>query len=244
MFFICHRNRLFYDVFEFSDISGIIVFLKFPDCLIGYHPKLFAKPFVVFFEEALCQNRNIIRTLSQSGNGYVDYIQSVIKVFSELALPDQFLRRLVHRGDNADGNRYVLVPPDSSYVILLQDTQKLALQFIRHGTDFVKQQGSSVCLFKQPGSVNCSGEAALCRAEQNPFQQSLRNRRTVLCQKWPFVPRSAIMDALGEQFFTRPRFAVDENARIVSRSTLCTIYRSFEFFVFSVSSKVYRLIPL
>ena len=200
---ICQRNCCHDYVLQFTHVAGIIILLKFFKCFIRYHPYLFAVPGIVFLYETLCQNRYVLFPLPERWDMQIDNIKSVIQVFSQGTFFNQFFCRFIDSCDNSDVNRNIFLSADSSYIILLQHSQQLALKFIRHGTHFIQQQRTSAGLFEKPCSVNSSRESAFCRTEKNPFKKAFRKSCTVLRQKRFVFSRSSVMYALGEQFFSR-----------------------------------------
>ena len=198
MLLVRHGNRLLDDVFQLAHIARIVIALELFNRALRYHPQLLAEAFVMLLKEPFGQQRYIIEALSERRDRQIDHVEPVEQIFSQHAALDQLLRRFIDRGDNAHIDRDVATAAHAPDVVLLQNPQQLALQFIRHGAYFIKQQRAAVSLFKQAFLVYRARKAAANGAEKYAFQQRLWNRRAVLCQKRLILAHAAVVDALGK----------------------------------------------
>ena len=99
--------------------------------------------------------------------------------------------------------------------LLLQNTQQLRLQFERNIADLIQEQRAAIRRFETAQLLrHRARKGPFFMAEELALQESQRNRRAVQSYERP-VPALAVgVNGLRDEFFTRARFALDENGRV------------------------------
>src|SRR6267142_3483766 len=101
---------------------------------------------------------------------------------------------------------------------LLQNAQQLWLQLEWHFTDLVQEHGAAVGQFEAADTLgNRPSESAALVTEHLAFKKPRGNRGAVELHERSRVTKAEIMDRACDQFFSRPRLAMDKHGRIGGR---------------------------
>ena len=101
---------------------------------------------------------------------------------------------------------------------VLQYAQNLALRVHAHGADLVEEERAPVGNFEQPLlRRNRARKGAFDMPEQRGFEQVGRRGSGVDGHERAVAPRGIQMNRLGDQFFTRPAFALQQYCRAAGR---------------------------
>src|SRR5579862_8805716 len=104
---------------------------------------------------------------------------------------------------------------ESFELALLNDPQKLGLQFQRDVADLVEQEGSIMSQLKSPGPLRQSaGESALFVSKQFAFEQTGGNCCTIHFYKFAVFSQAALVNLPGENFLARTGFSQKQDRRI------------------------------
>src|SRR5262249_12639620 len=143
---------------------------------------------------------------------YHEVIDAEEQVVTELPVGDVLVKIAV--GGRDDPNVYFDLSGAANAVerARLQDAQDLGLKRQAHLTYLVQEQSPAARQFQQPELTLASpGKCARLIAEQFRFQQRLLNRGAAYVDERASMPRRKVVDSVGDEFFTRPRFAGDQH---------------------------------
>ena len=111
---------------------------------------------------------------------HADYIEAVIKIFSEAAVAHPGFEILMRGGDDAHVHPDRQVTADTVELTVGEHAQQARLQLRRHVADLVQEQRATVSLLETPLALTLgAGEGAAFVSEQLRLQQLSRNRRGV-----------------------------------------------------------------
>ncbi len=165
----------------------------------------------------LCQDRNILRPLSQRRKLDREHIEPVKQVCAKSAIPHH-LRQILIRGcydANIHSNRAGAAKPLK--LLFLQNSQELWLQFERQIADLIQKQCSLVGELKAArGLRQGSGEGSTLVAKQLVFEQSAWHRRAVHFDVWAAVSKALLVNSFGDKLLSRAGLALDQDCRIGS----------------------------
>src|SRR5205814_7453407 len=101
-----------------------------------------------------------------------------------------------------------------------EHTKQFRLKIEPHLGDFVEQQRSAVrALERALDALDRSRERALLMPEQRALDETLRKRRAIQLDEWAIATVALHVNRPGEELFTGPRFALEQDSR--SRRRRC-----------------------
>ena len=110
----------------------------------------------------------------------------------------------------------------------MQHPQQLGLHGQAHGVQLVQEQGAPVGLLKVTGLVLAAGKAALGRAEEQTFDQRLRDGGAVDGHEFFPRPGAGAVDALGKDLFPRARLSHQHDGAVLGGHPLGQLYGGAE----------------
>ena len=177
----CYDQAL-HDILEFPNIAGPGIFHENGNC-IGTHG--FA---LIHFPVALIQiyaqkRDDIFSPFPQRGDFDRDYVQTVIKIFTESAFPNQVLKIPVGGGDYSHIDRDWLYTSHGGDLSLLDHLKKFDLQIYGKLGDLIEKYGALLSCFKETllavgtgsgeGSRNISKELGLYEVFGDDYEMIL-----------------------------------------------------------------------
>src|SRR5205085_11194035 len=134
----------------------------------------------VLLEEEFGEQLDVLAPLAQGRDVNRDGRDAVEQIITEQALADGVGRKPVRRGDEAEVNGVSLLRAELAVAALLQDAQKLRLQFDRHLGDLVEEERAALRVLYEAVLVRVRArERALRVAEQLRLDEFLGERGAV-----------------------------------------------------------------
>src|SRR5260370_2351462 len=168
---------------------------------------------------AICEGRDI--------NG--KQVQTIGKITSELFFGDQLGEVGIRGRQYANIDALSASTAQALKFLLLQNSQKLGLQFERYIADLIQKQRS---LVRQLESSNPLGYGACKRAflmtKQLAFEKAKRNGCAIHFYKRMTLARAQIVNCAGDHFFASTRLALYEDRRIRRRNDSNALKHSFQ----------------
>ena len=159
------------------------------------------------------------------------HVEAVIKVFAETAFARQFRQVAVGGGDDAHVDLHRPLGADGIDFAFLQRAQQLDLHVEAQFADFVEEQRAAVGFLEFAQMlVAGAGERALLVAEQDGFDQVLRNGAAIDGDERLAGAFRRALDGAGDQFLAGAGFAFDQDRNVdcaarVPRRNTCFISR-------------------
>src|SRR5262249_11198696 len=139
-------------------------------------------------------------------------IDSIIEVFSERPLLDHILQILVRRSEDANIDLSRLRRSDRDERSLLNHPQEFHLHARRGISNFIQEEGSSVCNLEETFLVlHGSRERPLHVSEQFGIEQVVVERGAVLRHEDLILARRIVVDRLRNELFTGTVLSLNEN---------------------------------
>src|ERR1700675_3022194 len=142
------NHRALQQVFEFTDIAGPGIVRKRVHGAGGNVLNLFIEAAAELLHEIADEERNVFRTLAQRGDLNGKNIEAVVEVAAKSALGDQFRKIGVGGSDDTDIYASRSRASETFEFLLLQNAEKLGLQFEREVADFVEKERAAVGEFE------------------------------------------------------------------------------------------------
>ena len=146
--------------------------------------------------------------------------QPVEQVPAEGVLRNGLERVLVAGGDDPHVQLQILVPAHPAEGVLLDDAKNFGLHGQAHGVQLVQEQSAAAGLLQIAGFVLAAGKAAPLGAEEEAFDEGLRDGGAVDGQEFTPPAAAGAVDALGEDFLARPRLPHKEDGAVLGRYPL------------------------
>ena len=201
-------------VAEFTDVPGPIMRQEFPHLRTGNDRRVTFEAQSCLKDEVLEQQRDVFAPISQRWDLDGDDVQAIIEVLPKAVLPAHLLKVVFRRCDHAaiDGDRRVRTqafdPP------FLQDAQEFDLQRARHALDFVEKQCPLLrVLDLADAALDGTRERTGFVTENLALEKTFRQPAAIERNEVPGPAAAVLMEAAGNQFLARARFADDEHAR-------------------------------
>ena len=166
---------------------------------------------VVAVQKVLRQQLNVLRTAAQRRHPDVDGVEPVEQIRQHLLVLHQLLRRPVHGRHDADIHLFRLGCAQRHDGFGVQHPQQLRLQLQRHGVDLVQIDGAAAALLDQPHPILRAGERAPAGAEQQAFQNGLRQRGAVDGHERLILAVAGVVNGGHHQLLAGARFTVDQH---------------------------------
>src|ERR1700730_8565006 len=97
---------------------------------------------------------------------------------------------------------------------VLQNPQNLSLRLYSHGCDFIQEQRSLICNFKETLlRRDRTGESTLDVSEQRGLKQICRRGPGVYRYEWPVTPRRIQVHGLGNDFLASSALPLQQHRR-------------------------------
>mgnify|MGYP000518878715 CR=1 FL=1 len=175
---------------------------------LGLHTQLIPRT----LQEVVGQAGDIFTALSQPGNMDTDYIEAVEQILTEVPILDQPLQILVSGCNNANIHMDRSGTTNAIKLALLQYPQQASLRFQRHVTDFIEEQGATVCQFEAscPGGDR-AGERARFVTEKLALQQGLGKRGAVHLDERAVPTLGQEVELRRHELLAGPTLADDEH---------------------------------
>ena len=188
------------DIPELADVAGPAVaqelFLSFLCHFLGPASR------GIVGDEEIHQGKDVVCSLPQGRNQYVEDIQAVEEIFSELLRLDSLLQVPVCRGDDPDLDRDGRGAANPLEAALLEQAQELRLAAQCEFPDLVEKYRAAVSQLKAPFLTGyCPGKGSLFMTKKLALNQVFRQGSTVEGDEGSVAPLAAIMQGGGDQLF-------------------------------------------
>src|SRR5579862_2552280 len=195
-----------------------------------------------FFYEIAHQERNIFPALAQRRNPEWKNIQPIEEVAAKLLLCHAAFQVPVRRGDQAQVDFYGPRAAQPLKLVVLQNTEKLRLQFQRDLSNFVKEQRPTIGQL-EPSNLLCDGpgECALFMSKQLALQQSCGNRGAIQCHERMAAALANAMNGTCQQTFSGPRFSHDHHRSVAWRNDGNLVQHSLQ--ASAIANDFLKLVP-
>ena len=180
---------------------------------------------IVVLDEQLRQGRDILGSVTERRNGYLDDVETEVKILAEHFLLHRFSKVLVGRGHNPEVELDVSQPAQAAEGLLLQDAQELGLETQRNLPYLVQEERAPVRQFEDTAFLGARvREGAFLVAEQLAFQQCGGDGRAVDSDEWSGLPKALVVKCLGDQILAGPALAVEQH-----RAGFARAYAPYQF---------------
>ena len=161
------------------------------------------------------QLRHVFFVVAQRRHKKWNDIEPVEQIFAKVASGNLFVQIFVGRGNHSYVHAPGFFTADRSEALLIERAQHLGLRLQAHVTDFVEKQRSSMRLlefafFFRGGA----GKRALTVAKHLAFDQIFRDGGAVDLDEGLVFAQALRVHRTRDQFFSRPRLAIDEHAPV------------------------------
>src|SRR6267142_5800884 len=127
-----------------------------------------------------CQERDVIRPLSQCGDLDWKYIEPVVEVFAKAARRNFLLQVTIGRAYDTHIRKPRPVLAHTLVTLFLQDTEQFALQFQRNFPDFIEENRPAFSRLETSGAVfDRPGKSATRVAKEFAFIQLFWDRGAI-----------------------------------------------------------------
>ena len=142
-------------------------------------------------------------------------LQAVVEIAAKLPGFDHLGKVAIGGGDKTNIHRNRSSPAQPLYLLLLQGTQELGLQFQRQVSDLVQEQRAHMSQFQSSDALrDRPGEGAFLMAKELALQQAERNGRAIQLHKGPVTSRTDCMNRPRDQLLTGPGLTQDQHGRV------------------------------
>lgn len=160
------------DVFEFSDVSGPVVFGEESEGGVVEAFEGFGEAVGVSCEEVSGEVEEVGASFAEGRHAEFDDVEAVVEVLAESVLSDEGGEVAVGGGDDADIDADGSGASDEFEGFLLEDAEELDLDVGGDVADFVEEEGSAVGLLEASDAVAVgAGEGALDVSEEFAFEE-------------------------------------------------------------------------
>src|SRR6266446_7750525 len=202
-------------VLKFPDVARPAIAREGVHRFVGNTLDLFSHAPSVLIGEVVNQKRNVITAISQRRDINRKHVQTIVKITSELFFGDQL-------GDvGIRGRQYANIDALSASTaqalkfLLLQNSQKLGLQFERYIADLVQKERSLVRQLESSNPLgDGAGERAFLMAKQLAFEKAERNGCAIHLYKCVALARTQVVNCTGDNLLAGTRLALDEDRRV------------------------------
>src|SRR6185437_888529 len=168
-----------------------------------------------FLQEVPGQQRNVLLALTKGSHVKRNYVETIKKVFAEVAARDFILQVLIGGSDHAYIHLDSFIIAHASELLLIQLAQHLGLGFQAHVADLVQKQRALVRLFELALFVaGRAGESAFAMAKQLAFDPVFRNGGAIHFHKEIIFAQAVRVDCVRHQLFSRSRLTIDQHAAV------------------------------
>ena len=159
--------------------------------------------------------RNVILALTKRWKRNLERVDPEVKVFAERPFGHHFLNIAIGRTDDADVDMKRFILADASNFTRFEEPQQFDLHRFVEFAEFVEKQCSSIGDFDQAFARFFSPSIrTFSVSEQFAFNQMFGQGSTVHWDERHIRTWTQVMDSPGNQFFTRSRFALNQDAGI------------------------------
>ena len=175
----------------------------------------------VFLQQVARKNQTPFFAISERRNIDRNFGDTVIEVFAEQSLFDQFVGALIRRTDDAHIDGYLLTTTDTLDHALLQEAQHFGLQRHWHVADFIEKQRTAAGHFNFTNRLLvCPCERTFLVSKEFGLQQILGDRRAIDRDEVLINPRTQPMQCARQKFFARSTLAKQQGCYIGRRDLL------------------------
>src|SRR5712671_7580811 len=147
----------FHKVLQFPDVARPAIAREGVHGFVGNTLDLFSHAPGVLIGEVVNQKRNVITAIAQRRDVNRKHVQTIVKVAPKLFFGDQLGEAGIRRRQQANIDALCASAAQAFKFLLLQDSQKLGLQFERYIADLIQKERS---LVRQLESSNPLGYGA------------------------------------------------------------------------------------
>ena len=170
---------------------------------------------VVVVEEMRRQRHDVAFALAQRRQGDRHHGDAVIQVFPEAARLDLGEQRPVGGADQAEIGLARLRAADAHIAVVLQHAQQAALQLGAHVGDLVEEEVAAMRLLEIAGAgLAGPGEGPLLVAEEQAFQQALRQSAAIDLEKRLVGTGAERMDQPGSELLAGAALALQQHGGV------------------------------
>src|SRR5215472_5821616 len=174
--------------------------------------KGFSVGVVVFLEEMLHEQGNILGAIVEARNADFDGVETKEKVLAEAAGQHFGAQVAVGSGNQANIDFFDFGRAHALNFAVLNDAQQLGLHLQRSLADFVEKYGAAAGVFEQAGAgVGGASERAAHVAEELAFEQRIDQRGAIADGEALFGHRAQLMKGARHEFLARAGGAADEH---------------------------------
>ncbi len=167
-------------VFEFSDVSRVIVVDKHIQDLRGYTGYILAPKAVEAFDEVFDEKRDVLSLFAKRGQFQSHNIDAVVKVLPEKSLFNEVFEVLVRGGYDTHIRLKAFCSAEWFVCSFLQKAKQPNLKWGCDISNFVEKKGASFSEGKAAGLVlPCAGECTCLVTEKFGFEKRLRQGSAV-----------------------------------------------------------------
>ena len=175
--------------------------------------------------EIIGQHLDIALPHPQRGQGHDFEAEPVQKVGAEFSGLDHIGQMFVGCRNDAYIDAHGTRGTDAGYLAIFHRAQQPLLRTHAERAELVEEQRPPVRLFKAPLARTRGTRKRPClMPEQFRFDQGFRQGGAVHRHQRPVPARAQAVQALGDQFLTRPPFANHQHRPVQRRGTAGTLY--------------------
>src|SRR5690554_2593640 len=163
----------------------------------------------------LREKRDVLASLPKRGQDETHDVESVIKVFPEILLLDDFLQIAVGRSDDAHVHIERFVLAKAAYFTFLKRAEKLRLKANRRFRDLVEEEGPAVGFLEEAlPRLDGAGKCALGVTKELALEERLRERRAIHRDEGFIAPIGVGVNCPRDEFFTCAALTRDERRSV------------------------------
>src|ERR1700722_6628773 len=202
-------------ILEFSYVSRPMISAQGIHCCRGNRFDGLFHASSKLLREVPHQERNIPLAFPQGWNVDWENIQPKEEIGPELLLAHHSFQMAVCRGNQTRIGPKCARASQPLELPLLQHAKEFGLQFERNFSNFVQENRAPVSHFEAANALrDRSRKCAFLVSEQLAFQQARRYGRAVELHEGLRSPRTQIMNAARDKFFSRACFSVNQDRRV------------------------------
>src|SRR6516162_11330906 len=215
------NNGAFDEVFELAYVAGPVIFRYRGHYCGGNRFDRFLDALGIFLDKMAYEERNIFAPLAQRRHHDRKNVKTIIEVAAKPLLIHLLSQIRIRRGDQAGIGVKCPRASQPLTLSLLQHAQQLGLNLQRNIPDLIEKDGPAIRQLEAADALrDGAGKRAPLVSAELAFEQAGRYRRAVELDEGVRAAKAEIVDGAGDQFFSRPRLAMDQHGRIGGRHSL------------------------
>src|SRR5882724_978443 len=201
-------------VLQFPDVARPAIARERVHRFVGNTLDLFSHAPSVLIGEVVNQKRNVITAISQRRDINREHVQTIVKITPELFFGDQLGQAGIRSRQYANIDALSASTAQTLKFLLLQNSQKLGLQFERYIAHLIQKERSLVRQLESSNPLGYgAGKRAFLVTKQLAFKKAERNRCAVHLYKRMTLARAQIVHVAGDHFCASTRLALDDDRR-------------------------------